>query len=330
MPYSPADICNEAFDLIGVEPIGGLESGDARAELARRHYGPTLRMVLRAAPWNFARKAAPLSLLQDRTGQTPHVGTNPPLPWTYEYGWPIDCLRLRFLPLSQTTLTTGSPAGNIAISALPTAPVPVATPLPLPTAGARYAIGYDDSLPPIVVGDPTASGAAPAAQWDRVEGQGPFGRRVVLTNAPPPASAVYTALVLVPELWEPDFREAFAATLAAKFVVPALAFKHPGAQFADIDIAGKAATRAEDSQLLRLAYASRAQFSQAARDRVMAARAADANEGMNRMDRVPDWIRARRQGGRFWPGAEYGNGLLPSGSLYCGWDAVTWPDGNNY
>jgi hypothetical protein len=107
----PADIVNQALDSLGIETwIGDLEEGTREARAALRWYGPTLRQLLRAANWNFARKQARLTLLNDRTGQTTQrqiangwpvtvgTGTQAMGPWIYEYEWPIDAMRARFVP----------------------------------------------------------------------------------------------------------------------------------------------------------------------------------------------------------------------------------------
>ena len=128
MATSPADISNMALDSFGHpvrQRIGDLQEGTDEAAVCLRHYGPALRQISRAAHWNFARRRQALRMLNDATGQTtqfqqqnnlpPTVGpgTVGMRPWLYEYAWPIDCCKARFVPVSYEPVGPGAPAGNI-------------------------------------------------------------------------------------------------------------------------------------------------------------------------------------------------------------------------
>lgn len=313
MPLAPEDIANEACDLFGYAgaPIGSFQTdGSHAANVAIRQYLPTLRLLFRAAPWNFARKAAPLTLLQDATGNTPGAGTNVPPPFLYEYQFPNDGVKVRFIPWNWSQQNNGAPAGNIAVPAVPNFPVAFPSVLMPRLALAKFAVAIDDSLP-IVIGDPTAPDAPAAPDWSAAEGEGPLSQKVVLCDVPPDpatgagAMCVYTKLTLVPETWDPAFHDVFVRLLGARMAVPVLS--------------------RQDPKLRSAAMAQARALSMEAKDAVLAARAMDNNEGMTSFDHVPDWVRARRGGygyGGF--GGAYGSDLLGSG-LYSGFDSVSFP-----
>ena len=62
-PNSPEAICNLALDLLRHnEQVASLETPESEVEsLAARWYDATRQSVLRAFPWNFARKRALIS-----------------------------------------------------------------------------------------------------------------------------------------------------------------------------------------------------------------------------------------------------------------------------
>src|SRR5208337_3218108 len=68
------------------------------AQACTIHFEAACRALLRLAPWSFARYQANLALIS-AAGNTPENPNNtppyPPVPWTYEYAWPQDCVRLR-------------------------------------------------------------------------------------------------------------------------------------------------------------------------------------------------------------------------------------------
>lgn len=79
------DIVNEALDWCSAQTITDLAENSRNAEVARRLYQPTMKELLSAYPWNFARKRIALAPL----------GTNPQANiWVYCYAKPGDCLRM--------------------------------------------------------------------------------------------------------------------------------------------------------------------------------------------------------------------------------------------
>ena len=301
MSYLPQDIANRALDAAGVAfTIGDLEEGTRPAQVLLRSYGECLRQLLRGANWNFARKTAPMTLLGDATGQTANVGNQVTVPWLYSYALPTDAMKVRFIPWNGPGLLPTVPASNIQ------APQ---TPLytgenPSPQTGqrlipARFTVATDFNYPP------------PPGQisWE-VSGVSPQGRTVVLTNVKQ-ALCVYTALMLYPSVWDPLFREAMVAYLAAQCCLALHTDK-------------------------KLALAVRPSLIQNVKDKLTEARRVDGDEMWSSTDHIPDWMQARRSGG--WGGGyggfggsgAWGAGFGALGVLGYGWDAVGFCDGSAY
>ena len=242
------DISNRALGMIGarstIASLSGENSPEARA--CRLYYDTTRDAMLRSAHWNFTRKVAYLSLLKSAPGTPENTTTAasptwnpawPPPPWLYSYAYPSDCLLMRYI--SPQIFTTGQGPGG---------PVPVFS---VPSLGAvppfvqirpqRFQVGLD------------------------VDGQGNQAR-VVLSNQDQ-AIGIYTAQVLVPDLWDPSFQDAMAAALAVRLAIP---------------LSG-------DKKMMQLA-------AQVAMQTVLAARVSDGNEGLTSQDSIPDWLRVRGVG----------------------------------
>lgn len=83
MVTTPTDVVNRARDEIGAPPIDDILNDQA----ALRIYDATLRQLLSAAHWNFARRELALSVLTDQTARN----------WLCVYEWPVDCVNARFL-----------------------------------------------------------------------------------------------------------------------------------------------------------------------------------------------------------------------------------------
>lgn len=104
---SDVSISNMALDAIGSRTlISSLQENSVEAKACARNYLPALTHVQQAAPWNFCRFQAPLTLLVDGTTSPPG---NVPTPWQYEYAYPSDCLQARYImPLINGTTQTGT------------------------------------------------------------------------------------------------------------------------------------------------------------------------------------------------------------------------------
>lgn len=297
---APADIGNQALDGIGyAETVSDLEEGTPQAQVILRAYGECLKQLLRAANWNFARKQAPLTLLADASGQTPDVGTVVPFNWMYEYAYPTDCAKVRFIPFNWQNPGVGVPAGNIQIPQTPLADGlnPQAGPKIVP---AKFQVATDFNYPP-PVGSET---------WN-VQGQSPQGRTVILTNVKQ-AQAIYTAIMLYPSIWDALFRSAFVAYLASEISLPIWSKKGETKQ--------GIAMRDSNIGIVK--------------GKLTEARLVDGNEGVSSSSLSVDWMRARNvgsawgPGGGGWGGAGWGG--QPFGDGAWGWDTLQLANGANF
>lgn len=85
-PSSVEQIINHALDRAGYpEYIGNIYEGTKQARVALDIYGQTRDQLLRQTDWGFAEKIAAAAL----------SGSAAPAPWSVEYTYPADCLRLR-------------------------------------------------------------------------------------------------------------------------------------------------------------------------------------------------------------------------------------------
>ncbi len=291
----PTDIGNLALDAIGADlTLSDIEDGSPNAQVVLRAYRECLTALLRAAPWQFARKQLPLELLADATGQTANVGTAVIPPWVYEYAYPNDCVAARFVPASPVIANqSNAPPGNIALPSQ----VPISTSLAITTQlgqrlrPTRFLIARDVNYPP------------QAGQlWWEVRGLSPAGRSVVLTNTPQ-ANLVYTSLVLYPSEWDDSFRAAMIAYLAQAIVM--------GIHRKNLPLA----RQLRNDQIA------------IAKSKIMQARVHDGNEMWATVDHIPDWIKARRSGGAYpWEG-ESDNEI---GFLFAPWSPAGFSDGSAF
>lgn len=247
MPTTPDDIVNEALDEIGVPEIGDIHEGSRAANVARRNYDPILRAMHAAAPWNFARRQRQIDMRGDASGQY-HTNRAVPLHWSYMYEWPNDCVHARWV--------LGLDAYALDASGAPLyAPPAWARPVPF--------IVTDAPLPNDIDSD-----------WSLTEGHNPESTKVIATNQLG-AMLVYTGLVQYPDAWDPGFRRAFVASLAARLAISCIEDKAQG--------------RAMRGDQLTIA-----------KEALIEARVRDGNEGWTVTNHTPDWIRARTH--RAWRG----------------------------
>jgi hypothetical protein len=302
----PTDIAQQAIDASGSDYLlGDIEDGSRQAQVILRAYQQCLMQLLRGANWDFARKTEQLTLLADATGNTPDVGTIVPVPWVYEYAYPIDCVKVRFIPWNQPWQNPGIPAGNITngftVQGLPQSPpgTPPNTGLGNPQLTgqrirpARFVVATDSNYP------------ADAKSID-VPGVSPAGRTVILTNVQF-AFLVYTQLVLYPSQWDPLFRAALVSYIASEIALPLAADKKFGMAMRRDNIA-------------------------VAKSKIEQARIRDGNEGFYSSDLRVDWMAARWGGGAGGWGNNYADGggpAVPWGGGF-GWDACGFSDGTAY
>lgn len=307
---TPADICNRALDSIGHttdKRIGDLQEGSRESIVLLRHYGAALRQILRAVHWNFARTQSPLTLLNDATGQTTAAqiaagqdpvtvgtGTVGQRPWIYEYAWPVNAVKARFVPVQMYNPSQAVP-GNISLPSTPPmtgmqSAVPFARLIP-----ARFTVAQD--FVPNLIGVPAAWSEIP--DTSQTMGQALAQQTVILTNQPN-ATLVYTSLMTYPDQWDPLFSQAFIALLASLVA----------ASLID-DVRARIAVRDDQIKVAKMALEQ--------------ARITDGNEGNFSLDHVPDWIRVRNGGSRWGGGLDAGPGVYS-----YGWDAAGFPDGSSF
>jgi hypothetical protein len=183
---SEVDIVNRALITIGAQStVSSIRPSDGspEASVAAILFDPTRDSLLRAATWNFARKQTFLAQLKSASDTNPTI----PQPWQYEYGYPSDCIKCRYIlnavAQSQTSsVPLMSAVGNVGVSVDYGHPV-------------KFEIATDTDAS----GNPT---------------------RVILTNQYQ-AQLVYTARITNPDIWDAEFQEAMVMSLSAK-LVPAL------------------------------------------------------------------------------------------------------------
>ena len=87
MSLSDWQVVNIALEQIAAQTqITSLSDGSPAANAAEAVYAPTVQLLLRELDPDFSRKTAALALSGVVT---------PILPWSYEYVYPADCLRMR-------------------------------------------------------------------------------------------------------------------------------------------------------------------------------------------------------------------------------------------
>lgn len=260
----PSSVVNEALDAIAwPEVLGDIEDGSHQAQVALRKYQNCLKEILRCATWDFARKEAPLLLLADATNNTENVGTSVPRGWIYEYAYPNDCIRMRFIPADYQNPATQVPADNVSIAQ---------TPL---VSGGNTLIPVRQVIPTrfLIATDPNNLPSMNPIPWDQ-PGISPAGRTVILSNVKN-AVGVYTSLMLYPSLWDPLFRAAVVAYLASEIAMPL--WSKTDRKFGMI-------CRNQQLDIVRA--------------KVTQARLIDGNEvGLETTDIRVDWMDRRRSGG---------------------------------
>lgn len=209
-----------------------------------------------------ARQVAPLTMLGDASGQTPNVGTSVIAPWAYEYAYPSNCMKARFIPRNYLN-PNAVPQGNIALP-----DVPLTTVSQPPT-------GYGMRLipSPFLISMDTNYPIDASSNWLEQQGASPGGRIVILSNVNV-ASLVFTAFMPYPNMWDAQFRAAMVAYLAAQIAMPLAKDKKFGLELRDRNI-------------------------KIAKERIDAARVTNGNESAfpQTIDHTPDWMRARIPGG---------------------------------
>lgn len=185
---SPVDVCNRALLQIGARAtVSQINPSDGSTEgnVCSIFYTPKIQALHRAAHWNFARKQIALTQLK-ATIVNGVVSTNPPpTPWLYEYAYPVDCIKARFI-IPYINPLDGQPT------------------VPFTTGMSSLPIFQDSPAVPFVVGTDLGTTRNTI--------------RVILSNHPL-AVLVYTAdYSQLPDLWDPHFSNAADAYLGSWLV----------------------------------------------------------------------------------------------------------------
>lgn len=181
---SDVQICNRALAEIGTRStIVSLDEASTEAVNCKLQYTPMRQALLRAAGWGFARAQCTLTTLGTAANNTS------PFPYLYEYAWPSDALKIKYLvdippgwPFPTGPQTNNPPTGD---------PGPI--PMFAPSRKNRFLVSSD-----IVNGS---------------------RQRVILSNLFQ-AIAIYTADVTDGSQWDPLFEEALVCLIASKIVIP--------------------------------------------------------------------------------------------------------------
>lgn len=235
---SEVSICNRALSKIGTHSqIASLAEASVEARECNLNYTSVRDKLLRAAHWTFARKFVNASVLKYGPGAEEFSGTvtntwtsdYPPPGWAYTYGYPSDCLLVRYV--------TGQPTAgtSLTVPIFPSQSVAYSSGAPLPR---RFAKGLDTD-----------------EQGNDIP--------VIWTNAKQ-AIFCYTRRVTNTSIWDPMFDEAMVHALAGTIAIA---------------LTGKV-------EVARMMF-------ELANSAIMAARQADANEGLTILDQVPESLAVR-------------------------------------
>lgn len=307
--YLSENLINQALIFLGVpRMMGSIRNGSKEANIALEIYAPTIEEIFRGAHWNALRRQDLLTLLQDASGTTTQaqtdaggpvtVGTGTPGMgnWLYEYAWPIDCLKARYVPANYGVLSP-VPSNNI---------VPLNGQLPPTGVPANYANTRTVPAPFMVSQDLIANYTGTPTSWsdlpdlDNAQGQTYNQQVVILTNVQT-ASLVYTSLVQAPNVWDPLLRQAVVSAMAAKMAMSVIDDK-------------------------KVAFVMQTRAIANAKAALEQARLADGNEAPGNVRREASWVSARGARGDGGYGGDYGG--WGDGITWGSWDSVPFPNGD--
>lgn len=113
------DIANKVLQAVGIQKvISSLSQDSAEAQTIALIINDLRDDLLRMAPWGCGLKTANATYITSTPGtpENPNAGTSlwmpgqPPPPWTYEYQYPVDCLRACWMiPATQIGFSGGTP-----------------------------------------------------------------------------------------------------------------------------------------------------------------------------------------------------------------------------
>jgi hypothetical protein len=177
---SQIDIANRALSRIGTQKtIANFTDPTPAATQCGLWYDQVRQALLRTAPWAFARRQQPLT----QTGDAVPDNTAP-FPWMYQYAYPADCLKFRYVLPSAPASTASAP--NVSDTSW--------TQWQQPNRAHRYMLDtiFDAESNP---------------------------SRILVSNVPN-AIGCYTYDCTVPDMFDPLFTRALVEALAAELVMP--------------------------------------------------------------------------------------------------------------
>lgn len=186
------DSCNRALGDVGARStVADINEDSPEAKYCRLYYDKTLRQLLRAAHWSFARGFAASALLKALPGTPENPGSftvwtpaYPPPNWLYTYAIPNDCEQVRYL------------LPNYNLNDQQSVPV---------FPGQMYAApAYNQPIAFAIVNDTDLTGNSV---------------KVICADQPAPLIC-YTRYIDTPGLWDDSFSQAFSAALASRLVMP--------------------------------------------------------------------------------------------------------------
>lgn len=184
---SPVDIVNMALQQVGAvqSTIASFDEDSTEARVASLLYEPKVKDLMRAAQWGFARRQAFLTQLRAAVIDGEASDDPPVQPWQYEYAYPSDCLRIRYLMPNLDPSEDGS-----------------SVPLTTSTILTPY-IWTDQSQIRYTIANSTNT------QGDQIKS--------ILTDVKE-AQAVYTVWTPNPNLWDVEFMNAATVYLGVWFL----------------------------------------------------------------------------------------------------------------
>lgn len=184
---TPTDVCNIALaEGMTRSLINGFPPIDTSpaAVSAGIFYTPKIQALLRGAHWDFARRQQTLTLYRAAIINGQVSSNPPPQPWQFEYLYPGDCQKARFLLQYMQPQPSGTPLTTVPTNAIQPALANTSVPFVISSSVDSFNIV----------------------------------RKTILTNMPN-AMLVYTMdLSQQPDYWDSLFLTAATATLAAFFI----------------------------------------------------------------------------------------------------------------
>lgn len=178
---SAVDLANRALSKIGTQKtIASFQDPTPAATQCNLWYDVIRRSLLRTAPWAFARKQLALT----QTGDAVPDNTAP-YPWLFQYAYPSDCLKFRYVLAPQPVVVAGTVPN---VSDFPLAP------WCRPSRNNRYILNttFDADNNP---------------------------SQQLVTNVCN-AIGVYTYDCQVPDMFDPLFEQALVSALAVELIMP--------------------------------------------------------------------------------------------------------------